>query len=240
MINNIKSYIFDMLEKEYTFKAQLSDKPNGSLKHYIHNETGKPILLLETKIRNDDVFRKLNNIDSKGYLPQIYAVVSDDDALYILQEYVEGISAVECENHTQSQIIQYAIDVCRALQILHSLGIVHRDVKPGNVVIKPDDHACLIDLSIAKVYDEIKNADTINLGTVGYAAPEQYGFMQSRPETDIYAFGIMLNVMLTGTHPLKAIPKGKVGRIIKKCTALNIEERYPVVNEIIYDLNKIK
>ena len=68
--------------------------------------------------------------------------------------------------------------------------------------------------------------------TVGYASPEQLGVTQSDARTDIYATGILLNVMLTGKHPTEAFAKGRAGRIIRKCTALNPDDRYQCAEKL--------
>lgn len=64
------------------------------------------------------------------------------------------------------------------------------------------------------------------MGTVGYASPEQLGVAQSDARTDIYAVGVLLNVMITGKHPSEKLAKGKAGRIVRKCTNVNPDERY--------------
>ena len=68
--------------------------------------------------------------------------------------------------------------------------------------------------------------DTATLGTIGYAAPEQFGLAQSTKTTDIYSLGVLLNIMITGVHPTISIPKNKISKIIKKATATQISERY--------------
>lgn len=68
--------------------------------------------------------------------------------------------------------------------------------------------------------------DTVIMGTVGYASPEQLGVTQSDARTDIYAAGVLLNVMLTGFHPSERIVRGKQGRIVRKCTAIHPDDRY--------------
>ena len=64
------------------------------------------------------------------------------------------------------------------------------------------------------------------LGTTGFAAPEQYGLSQSDIRTDIYAMGILINVMLTGEHPSRKLAEGKMGRIVDRCTHVNPQRRY--------------
>lgn len=70
------------------------------------------------------------------------------------------------------------------------------------------------------------------LGTIGYAAPEQLGITQSDTRTDIYSLGILINVMLTGEHPCKRIAEGKLGKVVKKCTLLSLDDRYQTVIEL--------
>ena len=70
------------------------------------------------------------------------------------------------------------------------------------------------------------SADTQILGTTGFAAPEQYGLSQSDIRTDIYALGVLINVMLTGEHPSKKLAEGKMGRIVDRCTHVNPQRRY--------------
>ena len=90
--------------------------------------------------------------------------------------------------------------MCKALWVLHSLGAVHRDVKPENIILRGSE-AVLIDFDAARLYKPEESGDTQVLGTTGFAAPEQYGLSQTDRRADIYAVGILMNVMLTGEHP---------------------------------------
>ena len=74
--------------------------------------------------------------------------------------------------------------------------------------------------------------DTVVMGTVGYASPEQLGVAQSDARTDIYAVGVLLNVMITGKHPSEKLAKGKAGRIVRKCTSVNPDERYQTAEKL--------
>ena len=126
---------------------------------------------------------------------------------------------------TPAQAAAYTIDLCHALEELHSLGIVHRDIKPANVMITPENRAVLLDLSIAREISSDQQ-DTRSLGTVGYAAPEQYGVAQSNRATDLYALGVLLNTMITGVHPAVDIPRGPIRHIVQKATDTQISKRY--------------
>ena len=98
---------------------------------------------------------------------------------------------------TAAQAKQITRQLCMALWVLHSLGVVHRDVKPDNVIIRGTE-AVLIDFDASRIYKNENREDTQILGTTGFAAPEQYGLSQSDGRADIYALGVLLNIMLTG------------------------------------------
>lgn len=105
------------------------------------------------------------------------------------------------------------------------MGIVHRDVKPENVILRGKE-AVLIDFDASRIYKENMGEDTQVLGTTGFAAPEQYGLSQSDGRADIYALGVLLNIMLTGEHPSRKLAGGRMGRIVQRCTMVNPEKRY--------------
>ena len=120
---------------------------------------------------------------------------------------------------------QVLIGVCNALSVLHDLEIIHRDIKPENVIVDNTGRVVLIDLNASRT-ENSNGRDTVIMGTVGYAAPEQLGLSTSDARTDIYAMGVLLNVMLTGKHPTEAFAPGRAGRIVRKCTSLNPIDRY--------------
>lgn len=108
---------------------------------------------------------------------------------------------------------------------LPHMSIVHRDVKPDNVIIRGTE-AVLIDFDASRIYKNENREDTQILGTTGFAAPEQYGLSQSDGRADIYALGVLLNIMLTGEHPSRKLASGRMGRIVQRCTMVNPEKRY--------------
>lgn len=158
----------------------------------------------------------------------VLEVCSEEAHLLVLEEYIEGRTLdkiLDSGQLTSAQAAAYTIDLCHALEELHSLGIVHRDIKPANVMITPENRAVLLDLSIAREISS-EQQDTRSLGTVGYAAPEQYGVAQSNCATDLYALGVLLNTMITGVHPAVDIPRGPIRHIVQKATDTQISKRY--------------
>lgn len=92
-------------------------------------------------------------------------------------------------------------------------------------MIDTDGRVVLIDFDASRRVSN-NGKDTQIIGTVGYAAPEQLGLAQSDARTDIYATGVLMNVMLTGLHPTQQFARGRMGRIIRKCTHINPNERF--------------
>lgn len=226
--NELKSYIEQNLNDKFDKLITVKDTDKSKIYIFEHKETGKKIVQRISANRNDDVFRMLRAIKNDNFV-NILDVCSDEEYLMVLEEYVEGKNLFEViENNTLSRktACKYAMQICDALIELHKNGIIHRDIKPENVVINKDDNAVLIDFSIARKINGSNGSDTETLGTVGYAAPEQFGLSQSSNATDIYSLGVLLNIMLTGEHPTVTVPKGMIKRVINKATSTQISKRY--------------
>ena len=154
-----------------------------------------------------------------------------DDA--IILEYVPGNSLDKYIRHKKGlrerEVVRLGREILEILDYLHNLDepIIYRDLKPSNIIVKPDGHAALIDFGAARVYDSNAAADRFNIGTDGYAAPEQYGSLgQTDPRTDIYCFGNTLKQMQkSGATP-------ELCRVIDKCTRSDREDRFADCVEI--------
>ncbi|WP_412312295.1 serine/threonine protein kinase [Agathobaculum desmolans] len=144
------------------------------------------------------------------FLPQIMEVAAGQDEVLVLEEYIEGDTLdylLQGGVLTAEQTRVIVTQVCQALWVLHTMGAVHRDVKPENIILRGQE-AVLIDFDVARMYKPKLPADTEVLGTVGFAAPEQFGLSQSDARADIYSVGVLINVMLTGRHPSKQMAGG--------------------------------
>lgn len=230
----------EILNTEYTAEKSFKDSPGGTIALYCHKGLGKKVVKITSENRNDHVFRELRG-EKHENLPAVFEVCSCEDYVLVLEEFIEGelLSEYALKNDiNERRAVEITTDVCEALSFLHSKGIIHRDVKPDNVIITPEGKAVLIDFSAARFMTDGKERDTRYLGTVGYAAPEQYGVFQSMPQTDIYALGVLLCELVLNTHPSVKIPGGKIGKIIKKCTDTNIFNRYQSTEALAKELKK--
>ena len=204
----------------------LSDK-NGCKVMRVRNKTTEQDMVVRCFSEVIFAYEELYYISSQS-LPLIYDVITCDDGQIVLEEYIDGITVaevMESGSYRYSGARKVIRSVCHALSILHERNLVHRDIKPENVMINKDGRVVLIDFNAARKVSAA-GKDTVIMGTVGYASPEQLGVTQSDGRTDIYALGVLLNVMITGKHPSEKLAKGKAGRIIRKCTSVNPDERY--------------
>ena len=221
-----QDYLENMLES-YLLVRVMADKNDCRVLRLRHKELGRDIVLRQLPYPVA-AYTALADILCEN-LPQVYDVIDTDDGQVVLEEYVDGVTVAEwaeCGRIRYAQAVKILRGVCHALSVLHEKGFVHRDVKPENVVVRPNGQAVLVDLNISR---KVSNAgrDTMIMGTVGYASPEQLGLTQSDARTDIYACGVLLNVMLTGKHPSEQLARGRAGRIVRRCTAVNPDDRYP-------------
>lgn len=187
-------------------------------------------------------------------LPRIVDIIDSKETIFVVMDYIEGESLdrilAEYGPQPQEVVIDWAKQICDALNYLHSQKppIIYRDMKPANVMLKPEGNLKVIDFGIAREYKEKNLSDTTVLGTKGYAPPEQHGSRQTDNRSDIYALGMTMHHLLTGVDPRSAdyvyVPirqwnpqlSGGLERVIDRCTALDPEDRYQNCNELMYAL----
>ena len=223
-----------------TPENRLSTKTGSAVLRVRRGDTGSFILRLYAK--EVTAYRQLEWHGCEGF-PQVYRTYSEEGVFVVEEELIDGVSLHEMlEGGTRFDGIRAAsttLKVCEALELLHSKGFIHRDVKPEHILITPENRVVLIDLDASMRIESGRKNDTQLIGTAMYAAPEQFGLTRSDSRTDIYAMGILINEMLTGKHPaVQQYRKGRLGRIIEKCTKISPEDRYQTIAELTEALNE--
>jgi predicted ATPase/signal transduction histidine kinase len=212
------------------------------------------------------------NLQAPGLL-QVYALETYRNGYALVMEDFQGISLAEylmnqgAEGLAMPDFLAIAVQIAAAIAAIHTAGIVHKDIKPANILIQPDTQQIkLIDLSIAsqlpKENQLLVNPNQLE-GTLAYLAPEQTGRMNRGIDyrCDFYALGITFYELLTGTLPFPtqepseliychlakkppllaeskpSIPK-VISQIVHKLIAKNAEDRYQTITGVIYDLEK--
>lgn len=192
-------------------------------------------------------------------LPRVtdYFIVPDIGQ-YLVMDYIEGEDLQQMLKRLgvlpEPEALNWIAQVCDALAYLHSQPspIIHRDIKPGNIKIKADGTAVLVDFGIAKVFD---HATATTMGakavTPGYSPPEQYGNGTTDPRSDVYALGATLYTLLTGQQPPESIKRAvgsaelpaprtlnpsispQIERAIMRSTEVTTNRRYQRIEDLL-------
>jgi eukaryotic-like serine/threonine-protein kinase len=232
------------------------------------------IKLMHRDISNDadqlERFRREARAVAQLNHPHVVTVIDageDDGAPYIVFEYVEGETLKERIRRVGrlpvAEAVAYAVEIGRALECAHSHMLVHRDVKPQNVLIDPDGRAKVTDFGIARSLEaQGLTAPGRVLGTTDYVSPEQALGHDVTAQSDIYSLGIVLYEMLTGEAPFKAdtqvaiamkhvrepLPdvqrrrpeiSAALAAVVERATAKETRNRYATVAEMTHDLEEV-
>src|SRR3954466_12736897 len=232
------------------------------------------IKLLHRQIADDpdqlERFRREARAVAQLSHPHIVTVIDageEEGRPYIVFEYVQGETLKELIKREGpldvDESAAYAIEIARALGYAHSRNIVHRDVKPQNVLIDDEGSAKITDFGIARTLDEEGlTADGRVLGTTDYVSPEQAMGHEVTGQSDLYSLGVVLYEMLTGEAPFKAdtqvavamkhvrdpLPdvqrrrpeiSASLARVAERATAKETQNRYSDVAEMVHDLEEV-
>lgn len=208
-------------------------------------ETKKDTNLNIDNTNEPNILKRLNHPG----IPKIIDIFYENTNFYMVEEYIEGQTLKEYIKETGcidvSKICHIVLSICDIIKYLHSFDppIIYRDAKPANIMITPSGKVVLIDFGISKIYKFNNDSDTVNLGSIGYAAPEQSGLVQSCVQTDIYGIGMVMYFMATGkTSQATSGPliDGNYTnntdldliKIIQKCVQPQIKDRYNTIHEL--------
>ena len=197
-----------------------------------------PVIVKQLQEANPSIYRVLSGLQSP-HLPHIFAVEESEKELLVIEEYIDGRALDEYlqeENLSEVQVLELLIQLCEALETLHSCEppVIHRDIKPSNILIDKNDVVKVIDFDASRQYKGTKTtSDTRLLGTIEYAAPEQFGYTQTDPRSDIYSLGVVFSE-IKAFETVSWIRAWK--HIVDKCTSFDPENRYQDVTHVKKDL----
>lgn len=229
---------FQYLEELYENLAQLGKNTQKEHSTFLAiNKESKKIVVKKYVAANViPIYEKLKLL-SNPHLAKIYHCASNGQSNIVIEEFINGITLREYLDKkkilNEKEVSEIINDLCNVLKEVHSSNIVHRDINPENILISNDGVLKLIDFGIAREPDVDKKQDTTILGTIGYAAPEQFGFTQTDARTDIYAVGVLMNELLTGKLPGEILyDREPYKKVIKKCIEIDARVRFQNIEEL--------
>lgn len=204
-------------------------------------ETGLIYVMKTLQIYQREVYDWLLAHPDPGR-PRLIELIEDQAVLYVIEEYICGLTLrqrLQAEGQFSAAAAwQIMMQLCAIMAPLHALNppLVHRDLKPENLLFRLDGSLVVIDFNSARLQEAGRLQDTTLLGTQGYAAPEQYGFAASGATADVYAAGVLLNEMLTGTRSGSNSASDARGdwlaKISSRCREMDPERRYKNAGEL--------
>lgn len=213
---------------ETNFKRISVLKENANGRTELVADTTGAVYIRKIIARTGLPYKKLAQIKC-AHIPEIYYCAEAYGKTYVIEEFISGENlAAELEQgkkFTAEQVRNIALQICEALIVLHGHCILHRDIKPGNIIVQGSG-VWLIDFGAAKAEGSTKEHDTVILGTPGFAPPEQYGFTTTDARSDIYALGKTMEFLCGSSH------NAKLCKIIAGCTAFDPQKRIASAAEL--------
>lgn len=227
------------LTQRYELLECLSEKENGRTLLASKRDSGE-LCVVKCYLRESPLFDRgepevLRTIDAAP-MPRFLAEYRNEQMRCVLREYVPGETLSQLAKDqvfTEEEVIGIGAQLCDQLEVLHGMTppVIHRDIKPQNVVVRPDGTAVLIDFGIARVRTE-KETDTVAFGTQGFAPPEQYGFSQTDARSDIYSLGMLLYWLLHRKTKVTQSSRSAVEKVISRCVFFDPDKRFDNVGQV--------
>lgn len=271
-IARIEEKIRSVFDQEYQIIKMLGNGGMGCVFHVQSNgiETADFALKVLDKeayfdnkldfMREADVMKGL---DHPG-IPKIIEVTEDQEYVYMVQEYIRGESLSliirKCGKIREEYLKIWMKSIAATFDYLHQQGLIHRDIKPDNMMLTDDCEIKIIDFGLARKKEQIDQADKNVFGTLSFTAPERFTKKVGTVQTDIYGFGVTMYYVTTGKKPenMKTSPfesyaimekklnetaPQEITQILMKAIAVKPHLRYSSFEEILGDLasgNQIK
>ena len=232
------------------------------------------VKVLKDEFSGDEEFRRRFRAEGEAVamlshpnIVQVFDVSASDNAYYIVMELIDGISLkqyMEVKGILNwKETLHFATQIAKGLEHAHSRGIVHRDIKPHNVMVLKNGSVKVMDFGIAQVMNKSSTLTKEALGSVHYISPEQAKGSFTDSRSDIYSLGVVMFEMMTGRPPYDgdspvavaiqhinggapmpsslnpSIPAG-MEQIIMKAMALEPKDRYPSATDLLNDLEEFR
>ena len=265
---NIEQRIYEVFDRRYVVIGLLGSGGMGAVFYAKSNDNlsiERAIKVLDKQGYNQnlDIYAEayaLKNLDHPC-IPKVIEILEKDDFVYIVQEYIQGdsLKAVVKNNGKIEEkiVLVWMAQIAETVKYLHDQGIIHRDIKPDNIMVNPEGQVKLIDFGLARSRSEVDEVDEKVIGTLSYTAPERFSKGNATVQTDIYGFGTTLYMVATGlkpesmrTHPRSGFSTMKgnlkkncspgVASILSKSIAIDPNQRYYHFDQILYDIAKVE
>lgn len=222
------------IEEQYKELDNLNNKENPAVLTR-NTATGELLVRKIIPISFAPVLEELKKLSS-NYLPKIEVMIPNGSELIVYEEYINGKNLADLMKvnvpFDADEVTRLMLMLSDALTELHTNAIIHRDIKPSNIMISSDGVLKLIDFDASRVFEVGKNQDTVNLGTIGYAAPEQYGYSQTDARSDIYSIGVLMLELLRGKNNLPDKETAtSLEKIAMQAASFDPEQRFQTIQE---------
>ena len=275
-MDKMDKYLGTTLDDRYVIKKVIGSGGMAVVYRATDNRLKRSVAvkILRDELEADEEFRRRFQTEAQAVamlshpnIVSVYDVSHSEDVEYIVMELIEGVTLMQYMQKRGAlgwkEALHFSVQIARALEHAHSKGIVHRDIKPQNVMILRDGTIKVADFGIAALETRQEQRSDQTVGSVHYIAPEQARGEQPDTRSDIYSLGVVMYEMLTGRMPydgetaeqiaLKHIAgvaedpqklnpeiPDELARITLKAMNADIKTRYQTATELLADLEEFR
>lgn len=236
-------HIVSCLKHTETKRVYVLKEIHSGSRYILKCGTGREAELLHKE------FLMLDSVEG-DFLPKPVSCFSEQDITYLLREYIAGETLEQKVDrigvYSIEQAITVMLNICQCVQTMHEHvpQLIHRDIKPQNIIVTEHNNYMFIDMDTVREYKKDGSYDTVCVGTRETAAPEQFGFRQSDVRSDIYSLGILFLYLMTGCYSIncaewKNLPV-PIQKTVLKCLAFDPKNRYRSVKALYRELTSLK